>query len=93
MENDILNFIKKRFPSDCNWLDGNCYYFSIILKSRFPQGTICYDVINGHFLFRYGDSYYDWNGKIKPNNCLVKWDQMEEYDSLQKERVIRDCIM
>lgn len=93
MDDDILDFIKRRFPFNCNWLDGNCYYFSIILKSRFPEGVIFYDVIYGYFLFKYKDSYYDWSGKVKPNNYLVEWDMMEEYDNLQKKRIIQDCII
>lgn len=89
---DILDFIQIRFSNDCNWLDGNCYYFSVILKSRFPQGTICYDVINGHFLFKYQELLYDWTGKVKPNGYLVEWKKFDEYDCLQKQVIIRDCI-
>ena len=89
---EILEFIKRRFPNDCNWLDGNCFYFSIILKARFPQGNIFYDVIDGHFLFKYQNSFYDWTGKIKPDGYLVEWDKFNEYDCLQKQVIIRDCI-
>ena len=91
--NEILEFINRRFPSDCNWLDGNCFYFSVILKSRFPQGKIFYDVINGHFLFNYENSYYDWTGKVEPDGYLVEWDKFDEYDHLQQKTIIRDCIM
>lgn len=38
--NKIEEFINRRFPNDCNWLSGNCYYFAIILKDRFPEGNI-----------------------------------------------------
>ena len=23
---EILEFIKRRFPTDCHWVDGNCFY-------------------------------------------------------------------
>lgn len=91
--NEVLDFIKKRFPNDCNWLNGNCYYFSQILKSRFPSGDICYDVINGHFVFKYKSKYYDWYGEVSKNGKIVRWDSFEYYDSLQKQRIIRDCIL
>ena len=90
---EILEFINRRFSNDCNWTNGNCFYFSIILKSRFPQGTIFYDVINGHFIFKYQNSYYDWTGKIELDGYLVEWDKFDTYDCLQKQTIIRDCII
>ena len=89
---EILEFIKRRFPVDCNWITGNCYYFAIILLYRFPKGIIYYDVINGHFIFKYDDYYYDWTGITEPDGYLVEWDKFDEYDSLLKQRIIRDCI-
>ena len=91
-QNEILEFISRRFQKDCEWVTGNCYYFSLILKDRFPEGLIYYDVINGHFIFEYEDYYYDWTGNIIPNGYLVEWDRFDEYDSNQKQVIIRDCI-
>ena len=95
MKNEILDFIQRRFKKDCDWTNGNCYYFAIILNDRFPEGKIYYDVINGHFIFYHYGYLYDWNGIVEPesNWCFVEWDKFDEYDSLQKERIIRDCIM
>lgn len=90
---EILDFIKRRFSINCNWLDKNCYYFSLILKDRFPQGCIYYDVIDGHFLFRYKNEYYDWTGLMEPKGVLIKWDEFDKYDALQKQVIVRDCIM
>ena len=90
---EILEFICRRFPKNCNWLTGNCYYFSLILKDRFPSGVIYYNVINGHFVFKYEGFYYDWTGCIEPNGHLVEWDKFDEYDSLQKQTIIRDCLL
>ncbi len=91
--NKVLDFIKRRFPVDCNWITGNCYYFSQILLSRFPEGVVYYDVIYGHFIFKYEDRYYDWTGEIDSKGYLVEWDKFDEYDSLQKQVIIRDCIL
>lgn len=93
MNNEVLEFIQRRFKDDCKWITGNCYYFAIILKDRFPEGKIFYDVIYGHYIFLYKDKYYDWTGIINPCGYLVEWDKFDEYDSLLKKRIIRDCIM
>ena len=104
MQDKVLEFIRRRFKDNCKWIDGNCYYFAVILKDRFPEGKIHYDVINGHFVFGYehfgyqhksrGWSFYDWKGFVDPNSCvLVEWDKFDMYDSLEKERIIRDCIL
>lgn len=90
--NPVLEFIKRRFAIDCHWLDGNCYYFALILKDRFKSGKIMYDVIKGHFIFLYDGKYYDWTGVIEPDGHLVEWDKMAEYDILVKQRVIEGCL-
>ena len=90
---EVLDFIKRRFLKDCDWLSGNCYYFAIILKNRFPYGDIYYDTINGHFLFKYKGFYYDWGGIVMPRGELILWNNFEEYDPLRKERIIRDCTI
>ena len=89
---EILDFICRRFHNNCEWLTGNCYYFALILKDRFPQGDIYYDVINGHFVFKYEDKYYDWTGLIQPNGYLVVWSDFDKYDKRQKYVIIRDCL-
>lgn len=95
MQDEVLEFINRRFKKDCNWLDGNCYYFALILKDRFPSGCIVYDVIWGHFFFEYDGKCYDYSGElVLPIGAYsVYWDDMNNYDPLVKERIIRDCIM
>ena len=92
--NDIIQFIRKRFPNDSHWTDGNCFYFSTILKARFPDGTIYYDVVRGHFLFEHQGAYYDWSGLQSPTlSDLVKWENFDKYDISRMKRIIRDCIL
>lgn len=93
MKNEVLDFIQRRFKDDCKWTDGNCYYFAIILKDRFPEGTIFYDIENGHFVFFYNNEAYDWNGAGYRCNCLVRWDDFDKYDAIQKQRIVQDCLL
>lgn len=91
MEEKIIEFIKRRFPTDCSWTSGNCYFFAVILQMAFG-GDVYYDVINGHFLLQCEGNLYDWTGKVNDCGMLVKWDDFGKYDGLQKERIIKDCI-
>ena len=93
-KNKILDFIYRRFPIDNNWLNGNCFFFASILKSRFKEGIIFYDVIDGHFVTQIDGVKYDWSGIVneKGNHIYIEWDKFNEYDSLQKKRIERDCI-
>lgn len=94
MQNDeVLEFIRRRFGK-CEeiWTDGNCYYFAVILKDRFPQGELFYDVIYGHFVVLIGTNFYDCKGKRRKKGKLIRWDDFEKYDALRYQRIIRDCI-
>ena len=92
--NEVLEFIQRRFAEDCDWVMGNCYYFALILKDRFPEGKIFYDVRLGHFVYKYGEKYYPWLGIYEGNeDYLIPWDVFEIYDAAQKQRIIRDCIL
>ena len=84
--NKIEEFINRRFSNDCNWLSGNCYYFAIILKDRFPEGNIVYDIIDGHFLLKLGRSVYDYKGKHNiAGKILIDWNTMDQYDPVVKK--------
>lgn len=90
---NIVNFIKRRFINDCDWTSGNCYYFAIILKSRFPDGQIYYDVVNGHFIFKYNNNFYDWNGVVTDVGIPILWETFEiDYDPIQYKKIIENCI-
>lgn len=91
MKQKVIEFILRRFPQDCNWTDGNCYFFALILHDVFG-GEIYYDVVNGHFVTKIKNKFYDWTGEVTDAEVLVKWDKFDKYDKAQKERIIRDCI-
>lgn len=90
---EVEEFLNRRFTTDCQWTTGNCYYLATILLNRFPDGNIYYDVIQGHFVFKYKGKYYDWTGEVQPEGYLIEWETFDKYDELQKARIIRDCIM
>lgn len=91
MENEVLEFINRRFKNDCHWLDGNCYYFCIILKERFKSGKIVYDQIKGHFMFLYEGVLYDYSGIINCDTYNLL-DDIKGDDPLLYSRLERDCI-
>lgn len=94
MLDEVIEFIKRRFPYDNNWLDGNCYYFALILHTRFPQSKIIYDPIQGHFLIQYKNTLYDWSGIYAPKDygALIDWDLYEKVDNEHYARIVRDVI-
>ena len=94
MAQEIIEFIHRRFPTDCNWLDGNCYYFAVILRARFG-GHIYYNLIQGHFLFELQHRFYDWTGEVTNINLddLVLWPDYKYIDYLHYNRIVKDVIM
>lgn len=98
---EILDFINRRFPTDSNWLSGNCYYFAKILQLRFG-GELYYDLVDGHFLLMLNGRFYDWSGyrseynvesSSRDFNYVIKWNEYEKIDPLHYERIVRDVIM
>lgn len=96
MEKEILEFINRRFPIDCNWTNGNCFYFAQILANRF-HGDVVYDPIDGHFLFWASDgNFYDWTGiriydESQKRNMFL-WCDSAMKDGLLHNRIYRDCV-
>lgn len=92
MTDKIMEFIHRRFPTDQNWLTGNCYFFALILQNVFG-GEIYYDVTRGHFMTEIDGDLYDWSGLVNEPVTIISWSTFDKYDPLVMERVIRDCIM
>lgn len=92
-QNQIIDFISRRFPKDCDWLNGNCYHFATILKDVFG-GELYYDVLLGHFYLCKNDIFYDYNGSHIINTpYLIKWSEFKYYDKHQYDRIYRDCVL
>ena len=93
MKNDILEFISRRFPEKENWLNGNCYFFAIILNEVF-EGKICYDLIYGHFLFREEKSgkYFDVTGEVTNySDSVIDWLDYNLVDPIHWKRIKENC--
>lgn len=97
---EVLEFIERRFKIDCNWKTGNCYYFALILYDRFRQYNpeIYYDTVDGHFLCRINNIFYDWGGAVAFSDEYVskyvkKWSYLCEEDPIWGGRIVRDVIL
>lgn len=89
---EILEFIQRRFSDNCHWLDGNCYYFAVILCERFDKLAIYYEPIEGHFVAGDGELFYDWLG-LYISKKLIPLDKIKEEDPSWYKILIRDCVM
>ena len=92
MKNKVLSFIKRRWSKDSDWINGNCYWFALILKERFPLAEIYYLPVEGHFITQIDRNFYDWTGIVQPNEMPIKFSDIKKNDSLWYERIIRDCF-
>ena len=95
MEDEIIEFIRRRFPIDNNWCTGNCYWFAAILHIRFPHFPIWLFPIENHFMIGDGKKFYDWKGIRLASECEenpILWDEVEQFDSLYFQHIVRDCI-
>lgn len=97
MVENFINKFKSLHPSAAEdlFLYGDCYYFAIILKERFPDAIIKYLLIDNHFIVEINEQLYDIRGDITyivDTNQLINWSDMESCDALLYKRIIRDCI-
>lgn len=93
MREEIIEFIKRRFPAEDRWLNGNCLWFAIILCTRFEQLEIYYLPIDGHFVAGYNGEYYDWRGQIELEEEPMKLADLQHEDELLHSHLVRDCYL
>ena len=94
---EILEFIDRRWESDANWYDGNCYWFAHILCTRFPFLDIYYYPADGHFVAGKENYFFDWGGRCGtrefntwPGNPILL-SKIKEMDEAWYNRLMRDC--
>ena len=84
---NVEKFIKRFVGGSEDIIDkfsnGYCYWFSVLLKNRFPEDEIYYNSLN-HFVFKYENKLYDITG-----DCTEKWNNKYLYnwnDYIQLEK-------
>lgn len=94
MREAILEFIARRFKKDCNWTNGNCLWFALILQMRFPSLEICYLPVIGHFVVRDGTgALYDWTGTVTTEETPIEINSLKKVDYTWYSRLMRDCYL
>lgn len=88
----IMEFISRRFQSDLDWQNGNCYWFAHILVSRFPNLKIYYLPVTGHFVAGDGENFYDSTGLIEVKEPIYELKWIKENDDLYYDRLKEDCM-
>lgn len=90
---EIEEFIMRRFgSSDAEWLNGNCYWFAVILTNRFPHLKIYYEYVTGHFVAGLDGIYFDATGRMIPYKEPILFEQLKKDDILWYNNIVRDCI-
>ena len=93
MKEQIEEFIKRRFPVDCNWMSGNCYHFAVILNNVFGL-PIAYLPVEGHFVVNDGKYIYDYNGAhLIEREVILFLNEIKESDINWYNNLVRDCVM
>lgn len=94
LKNEVLSFIERRFRTDCNWTNGNCYYFALILCDRISQLKMYYLPTTGHFVAGAQNMYFDFNGEyvVKDETPLLLED-IKHTDFAWYNHIMRDCWM
>ena len=92
----ISNYKNTKEYIESAFMNGNCYWFAFILQNVF-NGEICYLAIEGHFICKIEDEYYDINGCIDDSygyrfDAVYKWKEYCEIEPLNSARIIRDSI-
>lgn len=95
--NNVLNFIngfKKRHPIEIEdvFSNGYCYWFAEILHQRF-YGKIFYLPIKNHFIVKIKNKYFDITGEVIPDEQVYDWEEYSNFDYLEYQRIVRDCIL
>ncbi len=94
---EILDFLNRRFSTDCHWMDGNCFWLAFILVQRFTFLEIYYLPITGHFVALDIDDlvYYDFEGAHNVSDLdepFLSWDSIKKTDIKYYQQLLRDCV-
>ena len=94
---DFKSFGTGKEIIDC-FSNGYCFWFTYILKARFPYGEIYYFPIHNHFVYKAFNRIFDITGDCTPQydtSQMIPWAeyQMKELGSSHLDRLIDNCIL
>lgn len=93
---EIVQWMHNRQFYDNKWMNGNCYYFAVLLQTAWPGGKIVHDPIIGHFMYLYKNCLYDYRGYVglakEYKRPLDDWEKYKEVDELHWAHIMRDCV-
>lgn len=88
----IQRFRQYGRPAKEMFLEGNCYWFAVILAKRF-HAEIYYIPEAYHFVAKLGDKYYDITGNVtKQYSGYRNWAEYKQEEPKHAEYVIRELI-
>lgn len=96
-KNTILQFIDHFKGSEDTFLNGCCYWFSVILYDRFFSERVVeiyYEPVEGHFITKIDNRYYDVRGDVTElyrGKPMYNMYEMYQNDVRMYERLMRDC--
>lgn len=98
IRNSVLQFIS-RFTANGQYEQvkeaftcGCCYWFAVILLSRFPNNSrLMYAEIDNHFAAMIDGALYDITGDVTDQYEMSPWEDLG--DDLLRARIVRDCIL
>lgn len=94
-QQEILHFISQFENAKETFLFGMCFWFAFILQERFG-GTMMYEPVENHYVQEIGGRLYDVSGDVTEqygsSEHLMRWVDMEQFDSSLYRRLTRDCI-
>ena len=93
----ILNFIARFKGSEDTFLHGCCYWFAHILETEFlftGAVTIMYEPVEGHFITRIGNRFYDVRGDVTEKyrgKPMYDMDELAYENGTMYQHLMRDC--
>lgn len=70
--------------------EGCCYWFALILCTRFPGAEMMYDLTSNHFVAKIKGHLYDITGDVSGKYSVIRWDDYG--DNIHRERIEKYCI-
>lgn len=92
VENFITHFhtVSADQNIDRVFTNGCCYWFALILCTRFPNAKMMYDVVENHFVAEINGKTYDITGDVTGKYNVILWDKYD--DPIHRERIKKQCI-